>query len=368
MLLEFKVLVVEDEETSREMLSAMLEYNGALCTTAINGKEAMEVLEFNPDIDIVLLDLHMPVMDGFEVLVQLKNNPYLNDIPVIVLASDHQEKIKSLKLGADDFLPKPYNPEELELRISKLVSSRRKAQSAKHAKNEFLSMVSHELRTPTYNITELADLLEGENLENEQRERIKLMKEKIGSLSSTIDDILSYVQLDHGAASTIVEHFSLRATTQTALESQEDAARIKGIKLSLNIADDVSDRLDGPSLYVHKVLSILIGNALKFSSHGDVLIEIIEEPLGEFSSRFCCRVRDQGPGIPTDFSEKIFEPFVQVERDGGRGHEGIGLGLAIAQRMVKLMGGNISVKNNQYSGSSFNFSFHCNLHGTAELL
>jgi len=368
MLLEIKVLVVEDEATSREMLSAMLENKGALCTAAVNGREAMEVLEFNPDIDMVLLDLHMPVMDGFEVLVQLRSNPYLNDIPVIVLTTDHSEKLRSLKLGADDFLAKPYDQEELELRISKLVASRRKAQSAKKAKNEFLSMVSHELRTPTLIIIGMADLLEGDNLGPEQRERIKLMKNKIDGLTSTIDDILSYVQLDHGVAGTIIEHFSLRAATQAVLESQEDVARMKGIKLALDIADDVSDRLNGPSLYVQKVFNILIGNALKFSSGGEVLIAITEESLGEFGSRFCCSVRDQGPGIPADFSEKIFEPFVQAERVYSRTHEGIGLGLAIAKRMVELMGGNINVKNNKDSGCSFNFSFQCNLHGTTELL
>lgn len=368
MLLEIKVLVVEDDMTSREMLSEILVNKGALCTAAVNGREAMEVIDFNPDIDIVLLDLNMPVMDGFEVLAQLKSNPYLSDIPVIVLATDHHEKLRSLKLGADDFLAKPYNPEELELRISKLVASRRKEQSAKHAKNEFLSIVSHELRTPTHNIMELADLLEVENLDSEQRDLIKLMKKRAGCLTSTIDDILSYVQLDHRAAGTIVEHFSLRATTQAALESQEELARLKGIKLVLHIADDVSDRLHGPSLYVQKVFSILIGNALKFSSDGEVLITITEESLGEFGSRFCCSVSDQGPGIPAEFCEKIFEPFVQVERSGGRTYEGIGLGLSIAKRMVELMGGYINVTNDTDGGSSFNFSFHCNLHGTTELL
>ncbi|MBW4056215.1 MAG: hybrid sensor histidine kinase/response regulator [Proteobacteria bacterium] len=368
MLPEIKVLVVEDDMTSREMLSEMLESNGALCTAVTNGREAMEVIVFNPDIDIVLLDLHMPVMDGFEVLVQLKSNPYLSDIPVIVMTTDHHEKLRSLKLGADDFLAKPYNQEELELRISKLVTLRRKAQSAKQAKSDFLSIVSHELRTPSHNMMGLADLLESQNPDGEQRKLINLMKENTGCLTSTIDDILSFVQLDHGTDSTIAEHFSLRGTTQAVLESQKDSARLKGIKLVLSIADDVSDRLNGPSAYVHKIFSILIGNAIKFSSDGEVRISITEESLGDFSSRFCCCVHDQGPGVPTGFSEKIFEPFVQVKHSSGRTYDGIGLGLAIAKRMVEMMGGNINVTNDADSGSSFNFSFRCSLHGTAELL
>jgi signal transduction histidine kinase len=309
----------------------------------------------------------MPVMDGFEVLVQFKSNPYLSDIPVIVLTSDRKEKLKSLKLGADDFLTKPYNMEELDLRISKLVDSRRRAQSAKRAKNEFLSIVSHELRIPMQKLMEVADLLQAENLGCEQRELVERMKNATGCLTATIDDILSYIRLDRGAAGTMVEHFSLRAATQAALESQEGTAGVKGIKLALNIADDVSDRLLGPACYVQRIFSILIGNALKFSSGGEILIAITEESLGEFGSQFCCSVSDQGPGIPAEFSQKIFEPFVQLERAGGGTYEGLGLGLAIAKRMVELMGGVINVVSDK-DGSSFIFVFNCNLCGTAELL
>jgi len=303
----------------------------------------------------------MPVMDGFEVLTQCKSTPCLHTIPVIVLAADHDDKLKSLQLGADDFLAKPYDLEELELRITRLIRSRRLAQSAERAKDEFLALARHELRTPMHQIMGLADLLDGRKLDAEQRELIDLLKQATGSLTGVIRDILEYVQLDHGTAHVSLELFSLRATIQAVIDSLNDAARQKAITLVVRIGDDVSDTLNGPSRYVYTIFRTLIENAVKFSTAGTVEITIQEERLGSSGSRFCCSVSDQGVGIPAALQDKIFEPFVQVDATLSRKFEGIGLGLAIAKRMVELMGGHISVHSDAGAGSIFNFSFHCDL-------
>jgi signal transduction histidine kinase len=362
MLDGIKILAVDDEEMSLEMLAATLgNRGGGPCLKATNGREAMYLLESNPAIDIVLLDLQMPIMDGFEVLIQCKGNPYLSDIPIIVLTANHHEKLKSLQLGADDFMSKPYDLEELELRITKLVQSRRLAQAAKQAKHEFLSIVSHELRTPMHQIIGLSGLLDAENLGNEQREFIGLLKEATANLTTTITDILNYVNLDQGSLSTAVEPFSLRDMVKIAIESQIDRATNNGITFECSIADDVADALVGSSLYVSRVFGILIENAVKFSSDGAIRIIIREEQLGRFGSRFICTISDQGGGIPAEFHEKIFEPFVQVDSSNSREFNGIGLGLAIAKRLAEQMGGTITVQNNEGKGSSFNLTFYCHL-------
>jgi signal transduction histidine kinase len=361
MLQGLRMIAADDDEMSLEMLSTMLCSLGVHCSTVANGREALEAIETNPDTDIMLLDLQMPIMDGFEVLSQCKSNPYLCDIPIIVLAADHQEKLKSLKLGADDFLAKPYDLEELELRITKLVHSRRQAQSANRAKHEFLTIASHELRTPMHQIMGLAGLIEGEEPGKDQREFIGLLKQATGNLTKVTTDILNYVQLDHGETSSMAEPFSLRTILQDALDSQKESAAQRGIRFELCISDDVSDALNGLSSHVYKVLNILIENVVKFSSPGEVAIVIQEDSLGKFSSRFCCSVHDKGIGIPAEFHEKIFEPFVQVDSSRSRKYEGLGIGLAIAKRMVELMGGTMSVRSDEGNGSTFNFSFYCNL-------
>lgn len=361
MLEGINVLAVDDEEMSLEMLAATLGSHGCPSLKATNGREAMELLESNPAIDIVLLDLQMPIMDGFEVLIQCKGNPYLSDIPIIVLTANHHEKLESLQLGADDFINKPYELEELKLRITKLVQSRRLAQGAKQAKREFLSIASHELRTPMHHIAGLSQLLDGGNPENEQREFIGLLKEATANLTTTITDILSYVSLGQESLSTEVEPFSMRAMLQNVTESLADRAANKAITIACSIADDVSDALVGSSLCVGRVLGILIENAIKFSSDGEIGITIREEHLGKFGSRFICSVSDQGAGIPTEFHENIFDPFVQVDSSNSRKFEGIGLGLPIAKRLAEQMGGTITVRNNEGNGSTFNFTFYCHL-------
>ena len=367
MLNGIKIIAADDDIMSLKMLETGLGSRGVHCTTVTNGREAMEALESNPDTDILLLDLQMPIMDGFEVLLQCKGNPYLSEIPIIVLAGDRHDKLKSLKMGANDFLDKPYDLEELELRITKLVHSSRLAQNAKRAKNEFLNIASHELRTPMHHITGLAGLLDGENLGDEQRQLIDQLKQEAGNLTDIIRDILNYVRLDQGAALASVEPFSLRATVQNVLEAHKKDADERRATLELSITDDVSDALNGPSFYVYKVFSILVENAIKFSSEGEIRVAIREESLGSHGSRFCCSVSDGGIGIHSDFFEKIFEPFIQVDSSNIRKFEGIGIGLAIAKRMVELMGGTISVKSDIGVGSEFNFSFHCGVQNSQKV-
>ncbi len=363
MLQGLKILAADDDEMSLEMLTAILGRQGVFCTAVVDGREAMDTLKSNPDFDLILLDLQMPVMDGFEVLSQCKNNPYLSDIPIIVLTSDYHEKIKSLKLGADDFLAKPYDLDELTLRISKLVLSYKRVQGSKRAKDEFLAIACHELRTPMHQIIGVAELLESENLEGEQREFVELLKQSTDSLTGTISDILNYVRLDHGICPT-AETFSLRALVEKVLKSHDDEASSKGVVLILDISDDVADALNGSLLYISKVFDILIENAVKYSSDGEITIVVREESFGKHGSRFNCSVSDSGIGISAAFHAKIFEPFMQVDSSKRRKFEGIGLGLAIAQRMVQLMGGTIDVQSDEGRGSTFFFSFHCQLHGT----
>lgn len=361
MLRGITLIAADDDQMSLEMLSTILGHKGVMVTAVENGRDALDALENNPDVDILLLDLQMPVMNGFQVLEQCKANPYLAEIPVIVLAADHQEKLKSLKLGADDFLAKPYNMEELELRIGKLIQASRLVKSAKKAKSEFLAIASHELRTPMHQIKGLADILSGEGLSADQTELVELLKEATGNLTDIIRDILHYVQLDQGTVTSQIEPFSLRASVQGALDAEQDNARQKGLAVELAIAEDCADALNGPSLYIYKIFSVLINNAVKFSSQGTVRVAIHEESLGRSNSRFCCSVSDDGVGIAEEFREQIFEPFMQIDSSHSRKYEGIGMGLALARRMVELMGGTIEVHSRERSGTTFSFTFQCDV-------
>lgn len=362
MLQGMKILAVDDDALSLEMLASILSDRGAVCCLARDGREAMDIAEVSPDIDIMILDLQMPVMSGFDVLRQCKGNPYLNDLPVVVVAADHAEKLASLKLGADDFLAKPYNHEELELRIVKLVDARRLAQAARKAKQEFLSIASHELRTPMHQIKGMAELLEDSLTPEEQQELIGQLKQSARNLTHIIRDILYYTQLDQGAARSSVDAFSLHATIYEALDSLEESAARKGLRLKRHIPGQLSDYLNGHSYYIYRVLTILVENAIKFSRGGDIDITMCEYPFGSNESRFSCTVANHGQVIPAGFRERVFEPFIQADASRSRAEGGLGLGLAIARRLVELMGGTISLAECDDEGhNSFTFTFHCGL-------
>ena len=361
MLKGIRVVAADDDELSLHLLTTILRSLGVHCTPVMDGKGALEALEANPDTDILLLDIQMPVIDGFEVLWQCKSNPYLTDIPVIVMSIDRHEKLKCLKLGASDFLAKPYDVEELELAITKWVQWRRLALSAKRAKNEFLALASHELRTPMHQIAGLADLLSMENLGADHREIVDLLKQATGNMTSIVTDILKYAQLDQDTTGAPIEQFSLRTTVNDVIRAIAKSAEIRGIKVVLDIDDGVSDLLCGPSSYVHKVFTVTVENAVKFSSGGEIRIAIKEEMLGGQISRFFCSVSDQGIGIPEEFHQEIFKPFARVDPSNTRKYSGVGLGLAIAKRKLDLMGGGISVKSKEAMGSLFDFTFHCDL-------
>lgn len=357
MIQGIKILAADDDKMSLEMLSTILSsQKDVLCTTVSNGRQAMETLESDPSFDIVLLDLQMPVMSGYEVITECKGNPYLVDIPIIVLAADHQEKLTALNLGADDFMSKPYNLEELDLRINKLVKFRRQTQVAQKAKKEFLAIASHELRTPMHQINGFAEILDGVALNANQQEFLHLLIKATSNLTAVVKNILDYVQLDEEIVNKHLEPYSLRATIQDAIDNHKVTANEKGIKLEFIIDSTVSDSLNGSSFYLYQIISILIENAVKFSSQGVISVAVQEESLEKNSSRFYCQVKDNGIGIPEEFHEQIFEPFIQVDSSNTRKFDGIGLGLAIAKRMVELMGGTISATNNSNSGSTFSFS------------
>lgn len=360
MLTGVRVVVADDDEVSLVMLTTILEELGVVCTACTNGKRALEALKAAPDTtDILLLDIEMPVMNGYEVLQHMKRDSRLADIPVIVLSANRDEKLSALKLGADDFLTKPYEIEELKLHFAKLVQWRRLTQSAKRAKNEFIAVVSHELRTPMNQILGLAELLNGETLTDGQSELLDLLRGAAEDMTGMIRDILNYSQMEHGAPQEMGAPFSLRTVVNSVLEAPQKEPSKNSRNMCLEIGDSITDTLNGYSFGVYKVLSILVDNAVKFTSNGSITISIREEPIGNSVSRFLCSVSDNGPGIPPGFHDRIFEPFVQLDSSRTRRHDGLGLGLALAKRLVEQMGGTIGVKSEVGRGSTFHFSFQC---------
>ena len=236
-----------------------------------------------------------------------------------------------------------------------LVAARDEALAANRAKTEFLANMSHEIRTPLNGVLGMLQLLEKLNLTEEQAQYVDMAASSAKRLTTLLSDLLDLSRIESGRLAIDSRPFSLGTLVGSVQGLFAPLARNKGVRLEVSVCPGVPKTLSGDEQRLRQILFNLVGNAVKFTPEGGVMMEVSSlgrEAQGRERLLFC--VSDSGPGIGDDFLPDIFEPFVQAENSYVRQHQGAGLGLAIVRRLVQAMGGNLSIETSP-EGTTFCF-------------
>jgi two-component system, sensor histidine kinase and response regulator len=242
------------------------------------------------------------------------------------------------------------------LDVSDFVRAKEQTEQANRAKGQFLANMSHEIRTPLNGIVGMAQLALATSLNDQQREYIESIKVSSQDLISIINDILDFSKIEAGKMSLFSAPFSLRDSVSKVVSNMAVQAQAKGLELLYDIESDTPDQLIGDSGRLRQILINLLGNAIKFTEHGEVLVSVKAELLPDSKVKLYFAVRDTGVGIPQEKLSTIFQAFEQVDSSSTRRFGGTGLGLAVSSQLCQMMGGKIWVQSQLNEGSVFYFS------------
>ncbi|SOE16743.1 signal transduction histidine kinase [Hoeflea halophila] len=255
----------------------------------------------------------------------------------------------------------------LQAKTREIDAALTKAKLGDKAKSEFLATMSHEIRTPMNGVLGMAELLTRTELDTRQRTFTDVILKSGNALLEIINDILDFSKIDAGQLTLSPKPFNLVDTTEDVATLMSSRVVEKDIELVVRIAPGLPDKLIGDAGRIRQILTNLVGNAVKFTEHGHVMVDINWRKVDSVNAAdrlaISVAVRDTGIGIPADKQEAIFEKFSQVDGSSTRKHEGTGLGLAIATRLVEMMGGKIVLDSQVGVGSTFSFTIEMDVDG-----
>ena len=362
---EFKLLVVDDVQTNVLLLKALLGKEGYGSLVANNGQEALEVIR-NENPDLILLDVMMPGMDGFEVAERLKSEEFRCEIPIIFLTAldDTQSIVNGFKLGVGDFISKPFRKEELMVRIKhqlSLVAARRIIEEKNEelrktiaGRDKMYSVIAHDLRSPMASMKMLLNTImmsvEKDKIDPDIFDMLEMSNKTSEEVFSLLDNLLKWTKSQLGKLTVIPQKLDISGLADGVVEVMNSVAEVKHIKLI---------RTDHESFFVYvdiemikSILRNLISNAVKFSNpDSEIKVGIKAE-----DGKVIVSVTDSSKGIKKEDQHKLLKDSTHFTTYGTNSEEGSGLGLLLCRDFARKNGGELWFESEENLGSVFSFS------------
>ncbi|WP_150269962.1 ATP-binding protein [Paenibacillus tepidiphilus] len=376
------ILVVDDRPDEILSIQALLTDTPYRLVGANSGMEALKCL-LEQEFALIIMDVLMPDMNGFETAKRIKMRKKSKDIPIIFLTSltsELEHYMMAYSSGAIDFMTKPFHPlilkskiegfvrlyqarkalvrktQELENANTVLTELKETAEVALQIKSGFLAMMSHEIRTPLNGIIAMSDMLRTSAQSQEDREMAEIIHTSGHALVSVINHILDFTKIETGKMELDKELFNLHSCVKETVDLFRALALERQLQLNTEIDPDIPPLLLGDGNRLRQVLNNLIGNAVKFTNDGQVTVSVKLKAREEAALWLEFVIEDTGIGIPADKMKYLFQPFTQIDATISRRFGGTGLGLSICKMLVELMGGTIYAKPDRSRGAAFVFT------------
>lgn len=362
---EYKILIVDDVMSNVLLLKVLLTNEKFAIATASNGRQALEQVEKeNPD--LVLLDVMMPDMSGFEVAQHLKSNPNTADIPIIFLTALNStaDIVKGFQVGANDFISKPFNKEELIIRVThqiSLVAAKRlilskteELQRTIAGRDKLYSVIAHDLRSPMGSIKMVLNMLilnlPSEKIGAEMYELLTMANQTTEDVFSLLDNLLKWTKSQIGKLNVVYQDVDLVEVTGGVIEIFSMVASLKKIRIREMKPEKMMVNADIDMLKT--VVRNLLSNAIKFSKENSEVLVKMEEVDG----MAVVSVQDYGCGISEEGQKKLLHTDTHFSTFGTNNEEGSGLGLLLCKDFVVKNGGKLWFTSKEGEGSIFSFS------------